>query len=192
MSTRSSRSVRLLRAALVLGLAVMIAPLAAGEGQEAGYQRVRQATLRPGDAIPAPRSAPILTVLGAQRAPRLEFDRDTLERIGLIRYTSRNHWYDQPVTYEGVPGSALLAVVGVPPGATRLRARALNDYVVHIPLADFRDWPVMFALKLDGQYLTVKDKGPIWVVYPNHLDPHLGGMSYQGRWIWQLREIRFE
>ena len=69
---------------------------------------------------------------------------------------------------------------------------ALNDYRVRIPIADFRRWPVMLALKMNGQYMSVRDKGPIWVVYPNHLDPELGQDAYQARWIWQLVEITFE
>jgi hypothetical protein len=86
----------------------------------------------------------------------------------------------------------LLNVIGVPPGATRLKLRALNEYVVRIPLAELRQWPVLFALKLDGAYMPVREKGPIWVVYPNHLYPELGEGLYQDRWIWQLKEMSFE
>ena len=134
----------------------------------------------------------VLTIKGAARGKIFRFDLDALEKLGLIRYTSKNIWYDKPVTYEGVLGSKLLDFIGVPPGATKMKMRALNDYVVKIPIEDFRRWPVMLALKLNGKYMSVREKGPIWVVYPNHLHPELDSRSYQGKWIWQLMEISFE
>jgi hypothetical protein len=159
---------------------------------DSGYEIVGPPAVRLGGALPAPAGPVVLTVRGATRGDPLHFDRAGLERLGLIRYASKNRWYDRRTTYEGVLGSALLDAVGVPAGAVALRMTALNDYVVLVPLADLRRWPVMFALKLDGEYLSVRDKGPIWLVYPNHLEPELGGPRYQGRWIWQLREIGFE
>ena len=65
--------------------------------------------------------------------------------------------------------------------------RALNDYAVRVPVSDFSRWPVMFALKIDGKYMTVREKGPIWVVYPNHLYPELGRQPHTTKWIWGCR-----
>jgi hypothetical protein len=110
----------------------------------------------------------------------------------MIRYTSMNRWYDKPVTYEGVLGSRLLEIIGPPKGAKFLLLRALNDYAARIPVSDFSRWPVMFALKLDGKYMTVREKGPIWIVYPNHLYPELGRQPHTPKWIWQVRDIEFE
>jgi len=164
-------------------------PWAAGN---AGYEIVTPPAAHLGDALPAPAGPIVLTVRGATRGDPIEFDRSGLERLGVIRYTSKNRWYDHPTSFEGVLGSALLDAVGVPQGATTMRMTALNDYVVSVPIEDFRRWPVMLALKLDGKDMSVREKGPIWLVYPGHLDPELGGPRYQGRWIWQLREIVFE
>ena len=142
--------------------------------------------------VSQPSKKVVLTVIGAARGKTFKFDVSALEKLGLIRYTSKNIWYDKPVTYEGVLGSKLLDFIDVPAGATKMKLRALNDYVVEIPIEDFRRWPVMLALKMNGKYMSIRDKGPIWVVYPNHLHPELLSRSYQGRWIWQLKEISFE
>lgn len=189
-------SSRILRAGVALSLMCGLLLLAGGAGLGAAYDVVTPPRLKPGDAVPAPQGRIVLTVHGAMAHPndhgKLAFDRATLERIGLIRYTCTNRWYQQPVTFEGVLGSAFLDIVGVPPGATMLYMRALNDYTVRIPISDFRRWPVMLALKLNGEYMSVRNKGPVWVVYPTHIDPALGGDLYQGRWIWQLVDITFE
>ncbi len=164
--------------------------------QPAPYEEVAPARLKPGDPLPAPTDRVVLTVHGASRRGAgggpLKFDIATLEKLGLIRFTSKNRWYDDPVTYEGVLGSAFLDFVGVPTQATGMRMRALNDYAIRVPISDLRRWPVMLALKLNGKYMSVRGKGPIWVVYPNHLVAELGGPAHQGKWIWQLIEIKFE
>jgi hypothetical protein len=41
---------------------------------------------------------------------------------------------------------------------------ALNDYVTEIPAADARKFGVILALKRDGQYMPVSDKGPIFII----------------------------
>ena len=188
------RSAAILALAAVLLLLFM--PGAAQAAKHSGYQIVTAGKLKPGSSIPWPKGAVILTVRGAAsasaRAGLLEFDRAGLEAIGMIRYTSKNLWYDEPLTYEGVLGSKLMEIIGVPKGAKFLLLRALNDYAVRIPVSDFSRWPVMFAMKIDGKYMTVREKGPLWVVYPNHLHPELGRQPHVAKWIWQLKSIDFE
>ena len=169
-------------------------PVAAAEPP--GFEVATAGTLKAGEPLPKPKYDVILTIRGATskfaRAGVLKFDRATLEAMGMIRYTSKNRWYDKPVTYEGVLGSQLMRIIGVPSKARYLLVRALNDYAVRIPVSDFSRWPVMFALKLDGKYMTIREKGPIWVVYPNHLYPELGRQPHLAKWIWQLKSIEFE
>lgn len=168
----------------------------AAMAQAPGYEVVATGSLKPGAPIPPPKNEVILTIRGATsksaEAGLLRFDRATFETVGMIRYTSKNRWHDKPLTYEGVLGSQLLQIIGVPKNSKFLLLRALNDYAVRIPVSDFSRWPLMFALKLDGKYMTVREKGPIWVVYPNHMYPELGRVPHVAKWIWQLKSIEFE
>ena len=172
-------------------LAGMLTGTVLGQNQESTLEIIPETPMRKG-LVAQPIKKVVLTIKGAAHGKTFKFDLSSLEKLGLIRYASKNIWYDQPVTYEGVLGSKLLDFIGVPAGATKMKMRALNDYVVEIPIEDFRRWPVMLALKLNGKYMSVREKGPIWVVYPNHLYPELQSRSYQGKWIWQLQEISFE
>ena len=56
--------------------------------------------------------------------------------------------------FEGVLARAVMDAVGAR-GST-LVASALNDYQNEIPMHDFQTYPVLFALKMDGQELTVR------------------------------------
>ena len=88
--------------------------------------------------------------------------------------------------------SSLLDVVGADPAATSLKLTALNDFESPAPIADGRKWPVMLALKRDGEYMSRRERGPIWMIYPQHAYPELGQREYLSRWVWQLKAITVE
>ena len=157
------------------------------------YDVVSPGTLQPGSPVPPPTEPVVLTVRGrlglAHAETGVTFDIPTLERLGLIRFTTPTAWTDSPVTFEGVLLSHLLEVLAVPGDVTELVMTALNDYQVTIPVTDVRTWPVIIALKRDGQYMSVRNKGPLWVVYPRHAFPELAQAKHNPKWIWQLKEI---
>jgi hypothetical protein len=157
------------------------------------YDVVSPGTLQPGIPVPPPTEPVVLTVRGRLGLTYAEagviFDIPTLERLGLIRFTTPTAWTDGLVTFEGVLLSRLLEVLAVPDNVVELAMTALNDYQVSIPAADVRTWPVIIALKRDGQYMSVRNKGPLWVVYPRHAFPELAQAKHKSKWIWQLKEI---
>ena len=157
------------------------------------YDVVSPGTLASGSPIPPPTEPVVLTVRGrlglAHAEAGVTFDMPTLERLGLIRFTTPTAWTDGLVTFEGVLLSRLLEVLTVPGDVTALTMTALNDYQVVIPVADVHTWPVIIALKRDGQYMSIRNKGPLWVVYPRHAFPELEQAKHNSKWIWQLKEI---
>ncbi len=113
-----------------------------------------------------------------------------LEALGVSELTVETAWTDGRPTFIGVLGSKVLEAVGAS-GKTAV-ARAINDYKVEIPVAEIRDYPVLFALQQDGRYMRVRDKGPIWIVYPRETYPELDTEGYKDRWIWQLESIHIQ
>jgi hypothetical protein len=184
-------------AALLLALTIALVssalPTAADAGQSKDYEAVTEATLKPGMAIPEPTGPVILTVGGRIKSGKpVRFDLATLESLGLIRFTTMTSWTTEPATFEGVLLSALLDVVGTDAAATSLNLIALNDFESPAPIDDSRKWPVMLALKRDGEYMSRRDRGPIWIIYPQHVYPELGQREYFSRWVWQLKAITVE
>ena len=86
--------------------------------------------------------------------------------------------------FEGVRASEVMRAVGAR-GST-VFATALNDYVVEIPIDDFEKYGVIFALSRDGRKLSVRDKGPIWAIYPRDEFPELRNRASDKKWIWQV------
>lgn len=68
-------------------------------------------------------------------------------------------------------------------------AVALNDYAVDIPMADFYDFDVIVAYRMDGTRIGRDDKGPLWIVYPRDDHEALQDIRYDYRWVWQLYQL---
>jgi hypothetical protein len=135
---------------------------------------------------------PLLTVTGRINLPaasegRIEFDREALEALPQHEVRTSTPWTDGVSTFEGPLLCGLLARVGAE--GSVLRARALNDYVIDIPVADCEHYPVILALKRDGETLSRRDKGPVWIVYPRDEFPELQLETINARWVWQLIEL---
>ena len=125
------------------------------------------------ELLPQPTGKPILTVTGkiavTNDSGKAVFDREMIEALGETSFSTSTPWYDGAHKFEGVPLGKLLDSVG---GAgDRLVITALNDYVTEIPIADAREFGVILALKRDGQYMPVSDKGPILSSIPSTAIP---------------------
>lgn len=147
----------------------------------------------PSQAAPldAPRGEPILVVSGSiantNDGESARFDREMLERIGTVKLSTMTPWYSDVVEFEGVPMRALLRAVGAV--GTEVVATALNDYRSTIPIADFERFDVLLALRRDGRPMPIRDKGPLFIVYPFDSDAELRSEKYYSRSVWQVKEL---
>jgi hypothetical protein len=146
------------------------------------------------DDLPRPADRVILTIAGAitrTNAPgQAEFDRAMLEELGLTRLRTWTPWTEGEPEFEGVLALRLMAAVGAT--GTTVRAVALNDFESAIPLADFEHYPVLLATRIDGKQLRVRDKGPIWIVYPWSGHPELDDLPTRRKSVWQLRSLHVQ
>jgi hypothetical protein len=145
----------------------------------------------PAAQLPPPGEKPILTVSGkigvANTDGTAQFDRTMLEALGTVSFTTATPWYKEPVTFEGVPLAKLLDLLQVH-GET-LVVVALNDYTTEIPIADATRYNPILALKRNGEYMPVRDKGPIFIVYNYDSDPELRSQKFYSRSAWQVTRI---
>ena len=133
---------------------------------------------------------PILTVSGEVNGGKgpVVFDRASLEQLGTVAIETTTPWHTGKVRFEGVPMSVLMKKVGA--SGTVVEANALNDYSTLIPAEDFAKHNVILALRRDGEYMPVRDKGPLFIVYPYDSDPELKSQKYYSRSAWQVRELK--
>lgn len=116
-----------------------------------------------------------------------QFTRKDLEAIGHSEIKTGTPWHDGKVHFEGVLLSDLMDHVG---GQGRdLLVSALNNYSATIPSSDLKGHMPLLAMKLDGKYLEIEDKGPLFIIYPFDADPKLASELFYSRSVWQVSAI---
>lgn len=145
----------------------------------------------PAWALPAPAGKVLLTLSGKVRQTNAggaaAFDMALLAGLPQREFSTGTPWFSGLRRFSGPLLRDVLTAAGAH-GQT-LRATALNDYVTEIPSTDADQYPVIVARLLDGQPMTVRDKGPLWIVYPYDSAVELRSERYYNRSAWQLKAI---
>jgi hypothetical protein len=142
----------------------------------------------------APAAAPakvVLSITGKLAKPtaegRADFTMAQLAALPQHSFTTSTPWFKQPVKFTGPLLRDVLAAAGAQ-GST-LGAIALNNYKVDIPFEDASLHPVIVARLLDDKPMPVREKGPLFIVYPFDSKPELKSERFYNRSAWQLRSI---
>jgi hypothetical protein len=145
------------------------------------------------EPLPVPRGPAVLTISGkieqTNAAGMAVFDKEMLEALGKASFLTGSEVSETPQLFEGVPLRAVLDRVGA--SGRSIKASALNDYEIAIPFDDLRFEPLL-AMKVDGKVLTMRDKGPLWIVYPRDAHEVLHDVQYYARSVWQLHKLHVE
>ena len=119
-----------------------------------------------------------------------EFDLAMLDALPQTRFETSTIWTDGTAEYSGVELSTLLEAVEA--DGTQLLMTALNDYAIEVPASEAVSGGPILATRVDGNPLSVRDKGPIWVIYPfDDNEAYKTEVTYS-RSIWQLKSIEVE
>ncbi|ETX16394.1 oxidoreductase [Roseivivax halodurans JCM 10272] len=133
----------------------------------------------------------LLTVTGAitvaNDGDAAAFDRAMLEDLDPVTVKTTTIWTDGVQTFTGVPLDRLMDVVGATGAA--IDATAINDYSVEIPASDWEDGGPIVAFLNNGETMSVRDKGPLWIVWPFDDNPEFQTETIYSRSIWQLDRI---
>ncbi|TAG09756.1 MAG: oxidoreductase, partial [Rhodobacterales bacterium] len=90
------------------------------------------------DALPVPTGEIVLTVTGdiqvKNQGDSAVFDAEMLKALGEVTYDTSTPWTDGVQSFTGVSLHRLMEVLGVTEGS--LKATAINDYAIDIPVSD--------------------------------------------------------
>ena len=129
----------------------------------------------------------LLVIRNATDPAQAEVRFSEAELLALPQVTIRTRTEFTDGVVEFIGPLARDAVAFIETGAaTSLHLVAANDYAIDIPLSDLTDSDVILALQANGERLTIRDKGPIWLMYPVDDHAELQDPIYTIRLIWQL------
>lgn len=135
----------------------------------------------------------MLTVVNSSLGPDAakEFSRTELKEMAQTSYHTTTEWTDGAPEFSGPLARDVIAAVGVG-DATVAVMTAANDYAIEVPIEELIKYDVILATSVDGRRLSLRDKGPIWVMYPRDQHSELQDPVYNGRLIWQMVRIELK
>lgn len=143
------------------------------------------------DPLAKPEGKVVLSVTGpverANAGGRADFDMAMLEALPQHSFVTATPWFKTPRKFSGPLLRDVLAAAGVK--GTTLSAVAVDDYKVEIPAKDAQRFKLLLATRLDDQPMPLRDKGPLFIVYPYDDSADLRSERYYNRSAWQLRTL---
>ena len=101
---------------------------------------------------------------------------------------TENEFVDGLAEFTGPLARDVIALLSAS-GIETLHFIAANDYAIEVPMSDILDFDVIFAMSQNGVRFSIRDKGPIWVIYPMSDNVELQDRVYNDRLIWQLIKV---
>jgi hypothetical protein len=148
----------------------------------------------PALALDAPKGPVVLTVSGkiadSNKGAVAEIDMAMLKALPQHTFTTDTPWDKRPVKFSGPLLRDVLAMVKA--SGTELKAVAVNDYAVSVPVADAQQFNVVLAVLMNDRDIPPRTKGPLFLIYPFNSHPSLNAKAYQDRSIWQLKALQIQ
>ncbi len=144
-----------------------------------------------GQNLPQSVGPTLLTVTGLDPADhpggQMAFDLAMLNALPQATIETTSIWTDGLHRFTGVPLAALAGYLHLT--HANLRLHALNDYFVDMPLNETEKTAPVLAYQMDGLPMPVRDKGPIWIIYPYDAGARYRSDTIYSRSVWQLDQI---
>lgn len=148
-----------------------------------------------GTALPALAGPVLLTVTGRIAGAKgtgdspgvAQFDAARLAALPRREFATSTIWTEGVQSFSGVELRSLIDHLGVTGGT--LKITAVNDYSIQIPVSEVAAGGALLADLRDGKPMTVRDKGPLWLVYPYDSASEFRNEVVYSRSVWQVDRI---
>ncbi len=136
-----------------------------------------------------PKGEIVLTVKGAIEQTNsddktAEFDMEMLKEFEPVTFTTNTIWTEGEQEFTGVLLKDLYDAVGVL--GEEIQAYALDDYIVDLLTDDAAEDGPIIAYLQNGEEMSIRDKGPLWIMYPFDDNPDYQTEIFYATSIWQL------
>ncbi len=135
----------------------------------------------------------VLTIDGAigqaNADGRADFDMAMLLAMPAAKISTTTQWTDGVTEFEGVLLKDVFAVVAA--SGKSIKATALNDYIADLDVETLVNSGAILAYRVNGADISVRDKGPLWIMFPFDENPQLKAETIYSQSVWQLRKMTF-
>lgn len=131
------------------------------------------------------KARPILTLYGD--VAKQSFTREELMQLADRTIETETPWTEGRQVFLGVSAQKLLKVYDKQ--GHELKVHALNDYWSKLSTDEINKYNPVFAIKKNGEWMPIRDKGPIWVIYPLSEFNQYDNEILHSRMVWQVNRI---
>ncbi|MCC8256582.1 putative pterin-binding protein [Vibrio campbellii] len=116
----------------------------------------------------------------------------TLELLELPQttITTKIPWNPEASEYSGITMNTLLKFLDISINK-QVTFVALNDYKISIPKEDFLEYQPIIAIKENRKLMSIRKKGPYWLIYPLSTHPEINNTDFHAKMIWQIKDVYF-
>ncbi len=145
----------------------------------------------PAFADTPPLTGPVLLTVVLPNGTEDQWDLARLRALPGHSFTTTTIWTKAPQTFQGVRLPELLNELGVN-GNASMTLVAANGHQVSIETGTRSSDDALIAYQRNGAAMTLRDKGPLWLVYNYDADPILRSEVIYANSIWQLDRVEIE
>lgn len=120
-------------------------------------------------------------------SPARVFCLDDLDALEQSNFDTTTIWTEGVQSFSGVALHTVLEQAGVT--GDDIELIALNDYSIQMPMEEVGEVFPIVATRINGETMSVRNKGPYWVVYPYDSFASFKSDTTYARSIWQLNKI---
>lgn len=129
----------------------------------------------------------ILTLQDSKSGQSTTFTDADLTALPQESFETETIWTEGVVTFSGPSLKSVIDHAGVAPGDVELYA--INDYNVVLPIEKIEDGAPIVANRINGAPFSVRDKGPLWIVFPYDDESQYDTEEYFALSVWQLNRL---
>ncbi|MCE7027877.1 hypothetical protein [Jiella avicenniae] len=131
-----------------------------------------------------------LVSVTAGRGRTTRFSRDDLAALPQTRFETKAPWIATPAVFEGPSVAQLLRAFAPEAAFERAEIAALDEYAATADVSRLVADDAIFAIRQNGAFMSVADKGPALLIFPFDDRPELKDKPHFGLCIWQISRIR--
>lgn len=102
-----------------------------------------------------------------------------------------NPWDKKTATYTGILISDLITKVGLP-DIQEITIKAIDDYQIQITKNTWQEYRILLVTQENGQYIPVKNKGPLRIVFPDYDASQKEYELNLPLWMWMINRIELK
>lgn len=143
------------------------------------------------DPVSADNAPVVLTVQVSQTADPIELTDADLMAMDQQSFVTSTLWTKQDHQFSGPSLHDVLVESGAEP-TVPVKLIAANDYAATLePEMIGEEYPII-ANRIDGAPYSIREKGPLWVIFPFDKGPEYNTELHYGLSVWQLTDIVLE